>query len=100
LDLSFLFDTFNSLSWYYLLISAFLDMLFTNLLSLFFSYHHCLGPSGPEVRGNHPEAFERLMQMEMSARSKQQQVHHPAMAAGRVPSGMYGHELDAKLRYR
>ncbi|CAD6337384.1 unnamed protein product [Miscanthus lutarioriparius] len=58
------------------------------------------GPSGPEVRGNHPEAFERLIQMEMSARSKQQQVHHPAMAAGRVPSGMYGHELDAKLRYR
>jgi hypothetical protein len=52
------------------------------------------------VRGNHPEAFERLIQMEMSARSKQQQVHHPAMAAGRVPSGMYGHELDAKLRYR
>jgi len=58
------------------------------------------GPSAPEVRGNHPEAFERLIQMEMSARSKQQQVHHPAMAAGRVPSGMYGHELDAKLRYR
>ncbi|XP_066375658.1 uncharacterized protein [Miscanthus floridulus] len=58
------------------------------------------GPSGSEVRGNHPEAFERLIQMEMSARSKQQQVHHPAMAGGRVPSGMYGHELDAKLRYR
>ncbi|OEL16716.1 hypothetical protein BAE44_0022265 [Dichanthelium oligosanthes] len=58
------------------------------------------GPSGPEVRGNHPEAFERLMQMEMSARSKQQQVHLQAMAAGPVPGGMYGHELDMKLRYR
>jgi len=58
------------------------------------------GPSGQEVRGNHPEAFERLMQMEMSARSKQQQVHHQAMAAGPVPGGMYGHELDTKLRYR
>ncbi|CAL5044111.1 unnamed protein product [Urochloa decumbens] len=58
------------------------------------------GPSGPEVRGNHPEALERLIQMEMSARSKQQQVHHQAMAAGPVPGGMYGHELDTKLRYR
>ncbi|XP_025810941.1 uncharacterized protein LOC112888815 isoform X2 [Panicum hallii] len=58
------------------------------------------GPSGPEVRGNHPEAFERLIQMELSARSKQQQVHHQAMAAGPVPGGMYGHELDMKLRYR
>ncbi|TKW19778.1 hypothetical protein SEVIR_4G042100v4 [Setaria viridis] len=58
------------------------------------------GPSGPEVRGNHPEAFERLIQMEMSARSKQQQVHNQAMAAGPVPGGMYGHELDTKLRYR
>ncbi|KAG2610001.1 hypothetical protein PVAP13_4KG093000 [Panicum virgatum] len=58
------------------------------------------GPSGPEVRGNHPEAFERLMQMEMSARSKQQQVHHQAMVSGPVPGGMYGHELDTKLRYR
>ncbi|CAL5046499.1 unnamed protein product [Urochloa decumbens] len=58
------------------------------------------GPSGPEVRGNHPEALERLIQMEMSARSKQQQVHHQAMAAGPVSGGMYGHELDTKLRYR
>nr|CAB3469832.1 unnamed protein product [Digitaria exilis] len=58
------------------------------------------GPSVPEVRGNHPEAFERLIQMEMSARSKQQQVHQQAMAAGPVPGGMYGHELDMKLRYR
>ncbi|CAN6202245.1 unnamed protein product [Urochloa humidicola] len=58
------------------------------------------GPSGPEVRGNHPEALERLIQMEMSARSKQQQVHHQAMAAGPVPGGMYGYELDTKLRYR
>lgn len=98
-----LFDTLNSLSRFYLLISAILDMLFANLLSYFFSYHHYLGPSGPEARGNHPESFERLIQMEMSARSKQQQQvhqHHPAMAAGRIPSGMYGHELDAKLRYR
>lgn len=53
--------------------------------------------SGPEVRGNHPAAFERLMQMEMSARSKQQV--HPAMA-GPVPGGMYGHEIDMNLRFR
>jgi hypothetical protein len=51
------------------------------------------------VRGNHPEAFERLIQMEMSARSKQHKVHQ-AMPAGPVPGGMYGHELDTKLRYR
>ncbi|XP_062227832.1 uncharacterized protein LOC133926089 isoform X2 [Phragmites australis] len=55
------------------------------------------GPSGPEVRGDHPEAFERFIQMEMSARSKQQV--HPAMA-GPVPGGLYGHELDMNLRYR
>ncbi|XBI34060.1 hypothetical protein VPH35_119910 [Triticum aestivum] len=55
------------------------------------------GPSGPEVRGNHPDAFERLMQMELTARSKQ---IHPAMA-GPVPGGsMYGPELDMNLRYR
>lgn len=54
------------------------------------------GPSGPEVRGNHPEAFERLMQMELTARSKQ---IHPAMT-GPVPGGMYGPELDMNLRYR
>ncbi|KAK3128171.1 hypothetical protein QOZ80_6BG0457870 [Eleusine coracana subsp. coracana] len=53
--------------------------------------------AGPEVRGNHPGAFERLMQMEMSARSKQQV--HPAMA-GPVPGGMHGHELDMNLRFR
>uniref|UniRef100_A0ACD5XXK1 Uncharacterized protein n=1 Tax=Avena sativa TaxID=4498 RepID=A0ACD5XXK1_AVESA len=56
------------------------------------------GPSGSAVRGNHPEAFERLMQMELTARSKQ---IHPAMA-GPVPGGgMYGPpELDMNSRYR
>uniref|UniRef100_A0ACD5ZQF4 Uncharacterized protein n=1 Tax=Avena sativa TaxID=4498 RepID=A0ACD5ZQF4_AVESA len=56
------------------------------------------GPSGPAVRGNHPEAFDRLMQMELTARSKQ---IHPAMA-GPVPGGgMYGPpELDMNSRYR
>ncbi|KAF0911679.1 hypothetical protein E2562_011680 [Oryza meyeriana var. granulata] len=54
------------------------------------------GPSGPELRGNHPDAFERLIQMELTARSKQ---IHPAMA-GPVPGGMYGPELDMNLRYR
>ncbi|XP_006655685.1 uncharacterized protein LOC102721280 [Oryza brachyantha] len=54
------------------------------------------GPSGPEVRGSHPDAFERLIQMELTARSKQ---IHPAMA-GPVPGGMYGPELDMNLRYR
>ncbi|XP_062233819.1 uncharacterized protein LOC133931022 [Phragmites australis] len=56
------------------------------------------GPSGPDVGGNHAEAFEMLMQMEMSAARSKQQVH-PAMA-GPVPGGMYGHELDMNLRYR
>ena len=56
-----------------------------------------VGPSGPAVRGNHPEAFERLMQMELTARSKQ---IHPAMG-GPVPGGgMYGPELDMNMRYR
>lgn len=54
------------------------------------------GPSGPELRGNHPDAFERFLQMELTARSKQM---HPAMA-GHVPGGMYGPELDMNLRYR
>ncbi|KAG8069522.1 hypothetical protein GUJ93_ZPchr0006g45848 [Zizania palustris] len=54
------------------------------------------GPSGSELRGNHPDAFERLIQMELNARSKQ---IHPAMA-GTVPGGMYGHEVDMNLRYR
>jgi hypothetical protein len=49
------------------------------------------------VRGNHPGGFERLMQMEMSARAKQQV--RQAMA-GPVPGGMYGHEVDMNLRYR
>jgi hypothetical protein len=52
---------------------------------------------GPEVRGNHPGAFERLMQMEVSARAKQQV--HPAMASP-VRGGMYGDEVDMNLRYR
>jgi len=82
-----------------LVFPANLRVCWQNLLICSF-FCHCLGPSGPEVRGNHPEAFERLMQMEMSARSKQQQVHHQAMVAGPVPGGMYGHELDTKLRYR
>uniref|UniRef100_A0A0D9WKV5 Uncharacterized protein n=1 Tax=Leersia perrieri TaxID=77586 RepID=A0A0D9WKV5_9ORYZ len=54
------------------------------------------GPSGPELRGNHPDAFERLIQMELTARSKQ---IHPPMA-GPVPGGMYGPEVDINLRYR
>ncbi|KAL5224643.1 hypothetical protein ABZP36_011282 [Zizania latifolia] len=55
------------------------------------------GPSGPEPRGNQPDAFERLIQMELTARSKQ---IHSAMA-GPVPGGgMYGPELDMNLRYR
>ncbi|XP_059651341.1 uncharacterized protein LOC132298967 [Cornus florida] len=48
------------------------------------------------VGSNHPEAFQRLMEMELRANSKQ---IHPLAAPGRS-QGMYGHELDMGFRYR
>ncbi|XP_017699190.3 uncharacterized protein LOC103710699 isoform X2 [Phoenix dactylifera] len=45
--------------------------------------------------GGHPEALERLIEMEMRANSKQ---IHPA-AAGHIP-GIFGPDLDMNFRYR
>ncbi|KAF8379585.1 hypothetical protein HHK36_029026 [Tetracentron sinense] len=45
---------------------------------------------------NHPEAFERLIEMELRANSKQM---HPIATAAHS-QGMYGHELDMGFRYR
>ncbi|CAL5331729.1 unnamed protein product [Camellia sinensis] len=52
----------------------------------------------PNVNGgsNHPEAFQRLLEMERRANSKQ---IHPLAAVGHS-QGMYGHELDTSFRYR
>lgn len=44
---------------------------------------------------NHPDAFHRLMEMEMRANQKHA---HPA-AAGHIPS-MCGPEFDVNFRYR
>ncbi|XP_027108426.2 uncharacterized protein [Coffea arabica] len=51
----------------------------------------------PDVNGgsNHPEAFQRLVEMELRAKSKQ----IPPFAAGHSQA-MYGHELDMGFRYR
>ncbi|OIT08047.1 PREDICTED: uncharacterized protein LOC109226469 isoform X1 [Nicotiana attenuata] len=51
---------------------------------------------GPDInsRNNHPEALQRLIEMELKA-SKQNHT----FPAGRG-RGMYGHELDMGLRYR
>ncbi|XP_028099914.1 uncharacterized protein LOC114299389 [Camellia sinensis] len=53
---------------------------------------------GPDVSGgsNHPEAFQRLLEMELRANSKQ---IHPFAAVGHS-QGMYGHELDLGFRHR
>ncbi|XP_057499641.1 uncharacterized protein LOC130783893 [Actinidia eriantha] len=45
---------------------------------------------------NYPEAFQRLLEMELRANSKKT---HPLAAAGRS-QGMYGHELDMGFHYR
>lgn len=51
----------------------------------------------PDVNGgsNHPEAFQRLVEMELRAKSKQ----IPPFSAGHNQA-MYGHELDMGFRYR
>lgn len=51
----------------------------------------------PDVNGgsNHPEAFQRLVEMELRAKSKQ----IPPFAVGHSQA-MYGHELDMGFRYR
>uniref|UniRef100_A0A5B7A9G5 Uncharacterized protein n=1 Tax=Davidia involucrata TaxID=16924 RepID=A0A5B7A9G5_DAVIN len=46
--------------------------------------------------GNHPEAFQRLIEMELRANSKQ---IRPFAAVGHS-QGMHGHELDMGFRYR
>ncbi|XP_052194166.1 uncharacterized protein LOC127802414 [Diospyros lotus] len=52
---------------------------------------------GPDL--GHPEAFQRLIEMERGAKSKQ--IHPLAAAAGQTHGhGMYGHELDMGFRYR
>ncbi|CAL9758992.1 unnamed protein product [Musa acuminata subsp. burmannicoides] len=45
--------------------------------------------------GNHPEALQRLIDMELRANAKQV---HPA-SAGHIP-GIYGPEFDRSFRYR
>ncbi|KAL2892126.1 Hepatocyte growth factor-regulated tyrosine kinase substrate [Bienertia sinuspersici] len=58
-----------------------------------------MGPTGPElgVSNNPPEAFQRLLEMELRANPKQM---HP-FADGSSPSrAMYGHELETGFRYR
>ncbi|XP_058223751.1 uncharacterized protein LOC131333309 isoform X2 [Rhododendron vialii] len=54
----------------------------------------------PDVSGgsNHPEAFQRLLEMELRANSRK--TTHPFPAVGRN-QGMYGgHDLDMGFRYR
>ncbi|XP_021748774.1 uncharacterized protein LOC110714546 isoform X2 [Chenopodium quinoa] len=57
-----------------------------------------MSPSGPELgaANNPPEAFQRLLEMELRANPKQ---IHP-FAAGSPSRAMYGHELDTGFRYR
>lgn len=54
--------------------------------------------SVPDVGGgsNHPEAFQRLMEMELRSNAKQIRPY----AAGGHNQGMYGHELDMRFGYR
>ncbi|WRX07622.1 hypothetical protein QQP08_000109 [Theobroma cacao] len=55
-------------------------------------------PPGHDVGSgsHHPEALQRLIEMELRSNSKQ---IHPFGAAGHS-QGMYGHELDMGFRYR
>lgn len=57
-----------------------------------------MGPTGPEIGAANtpPEAFQRLLEMELRANPKQM---HP-FAAGNPSRAMYGHELDTGFRYR
>ncbi|XP_021850412.2 uncharacterized protein [Spinacia oleracea] len=57
-----------------------------------------MGATGPELgaANNPPEAFQRLMEMELRANQKPM----PPFAAGSPSRGMYGHELDTGFRYR
>ncbi|KAK9910315.1 hypothetical protein M0R45_034281 [Rubus argutus] len=54
----------------------------------------------PDVAGgsNHPEALQRLLDMEM--RSNPKQIHPFAGGGGHSGQGMYGHELDMGFGYR
>ncbi|XP_057496975.1 uncharacterized protein LOC130781689 [Actinidia eriantha] len=59
---------------------------------------HGMPLPAPHVGGgnNHPEAFQRLLEMEHRANAKQ---IHPFAAVGRS-QGMHNHELDMGFRYR
>ncbi|KAI4378021.1 hypothetical protein MLD38_015564 [Melastoma candidum] len=61
-------------------------------------------PPGPEagVANNHPEALQRLLEMELRLNNKPANPFPPAAAAA-APGhgqGLYGHDLDLSFRYR
>ncbi|KAL8062768.1 hypothetical protein ABFS82_02G167300 [Erythranthe guttata] len=53
--------------------------------------------SGVPMPGNTPEAIQRLIEMELRAKSKQ---INPFAAPGHTSQGMYGHEVDMGFRHR
>ncbi|KAH6789243.1 hypothetical protein C2S51_004249 [Perilla frutescens var. frutescens] len=55
-----------------------------------------IGGGGVPMPGNPPEAFQRLIEMELRANSKQ---IHPFAPPGHS-QGIYSHELDMESRYR
>ncbi|KAM5555469.1 hypothetical protein ABKV19_023411 [Rosa sericea] len=61
---------------------------------------HGMPSPAPDVAGgsNHPEALQRLLEMEM--RSNPKQIHPFAASGGHNSQGMYGHELDMGFGYR
>ncbi|KAL6128656.1 hypothetical protein ACLB2K_072011 [Fragaria x ananassa] len=61
---------------------------------------HGMPSPAPDVAGgsNHPEALQRLLEMEM--RSNPKQIHPFASGGGHNSQGMYGHELDMGFGYR
>lgn len=65
--------------------------------SFFFSFILYLF-SAPEVGGgsNHPEAIQRLIELELRSNSKQIQ----SFPGGGHGQGIYGHELDMGFGYR
>lgn len=64
----------------------------------FLSHSFFVGFSAPEVGGgsNHPEAIQRLIELELRSKSKQIQP----FPAGGHGQGIYGHELDMGFGYR
>lgn len=68
------------------------SIFFLPFLKYFLQYAGSLIGGGG---GNHPEALQRLIDMELRANAKQV---HPA-SAGHIP-GIYGPEFDRSFRYR